>query len=959
MASEDDVSTTDWGDVSTTDWGDVSMTSRGEGESDQSDESTQSAAAATGRWSRDELRPIERGFPIERVNDLADREGRAKLHYRPLSVMHKWWTRQLGSLVRAITLYTLVDDPEAVTVTEPSTDEPVATDVDTFGDSAEGASDEGDSAEGASDEGGTPDTAALAERIEAVDLESPNELWDLYASDVSVDETSVLDPFAGAGTSLVEAVRFGASVTGIDLNPVATFLADGALDAHRADTDELEAAFETVRDRVADDLQSVYQTQCPNDDSHTAEVVYALWVRCLDCSSCGETVQLFKDYRVASGRYDDSDRDVVYCRACESVFTTDDYETPTVCPGCSAEFTPSRGPVSSGNYGCPSCGLQYPIVEAIADGQSYDDFLYAVEYYCTECDDAGEGRPVYKGYRAATDADRARFEAATQRLADSPDLASYLPTEPIPEGATTTASTVSGNDLFKHGFETWDDLFNERQQYCLATLLSAIDDVSDPDVRRYLLTAFSDSLAFQSRLSVYNPSGGKVESVFRRNSFTPRVEYAENNVWGTRAGRGTFSNTWRKVVDAVEYATAPTERYLQDGETAETAPFDHPVAGDAEVLQADFLSANLDSESDAAIDSESDAAIDSEFDAAIDSEFDVILTHPPYYDNVIYSELSDFYYVWLRQVLADDNPAFQPEHTPREGELVVNPATDTDEQAFERDLAAAFDRIRGRLADDGVVVFTYRHGGSSEWAALVDGLCDAGLAPTAVYPVSADYTAFDDDNPPFTVVVVARPGGDSEPISWPAFRRRLHSIVTETREAVETGQTVSHGDAGVVALGRCLTAYSAHYERVHDGGDRLSTEAVLDRIFDAVGGEVSVTDVYLDLLGMADPTREDVTRLCRGTTVEPADLASRALIGDGDGDGDEPTVADWETPSRVEYIEGLSPDERTPLATVHLARLHHGDPEGPDIDPSGPVLDLAAELAAVTGDETYRAPFRE
>jgi hypothetical protein len=99
--------------------------------------------------------------------------------------------------------------------------------------------------------------------------------------------------------------------------------------------------------------------------------------------------------------------------------------------------------------------------------------------------------------------------------------------------------------------------------------------------------------------------------------------------------------------------------------------------------------------------------------------------------------------------------------------------------------------------------------------------------------------------------------------------------------------------------------------------------------------------------------------LCRGTTVEPGDLASRALLGDGDGDGDEPTVADWETPSRVEYIEGLSPDERTPLATVHLARLHHGDPEGPDIDPSGPVLDLAAELAAVTGDETYRAPFRE
>jgi adenine-specific DNA methylase len=68
--------------------------------------------------SRSDL-PIERGFPIEQVNDLADREGRAKLHYRPLTTMHKWWARRLGCVFRTISLYSLVSDPDRVSVRDP------------------------------------------------------------------------------------------------------------------------------------------------------------------------------------------------------------------------------------------------------------------------------------------------------------------------------------------------------------------------------------------------------------------------------------------------------------------------------------------------------------------------------------------------------------------------------------------------------------------------------------------------------------------------------------------------------------------------------------------------------------------------------------------------------------------------------------------------------------------------
>jgi len=859
--------------------------------------------------------PIERGFPVARVSDLVNRETRARLHYRPLSVLHKWWARQFGTLFRAISLYTFLDDPDAASVHRPGSETPAS--------ERETPATDGD-ATAAWDDG------RLAEAVDAVDLSSPAALWDLYAEDVRVDEVTVLDPFVGAGTTLAEASRFGASVTGVDLNPVATFLTERTLDAHRVDAATLESAFETVREAVATELRSHYRTACPENDGHTADVVYGLWVRCLDCSACGERVRLFRDYRVASGRYDDRDRDVVFCPDCDHVFTTDDYETETVCPSCTGSFTPAVGPVANGNYGCPACGLQYPIVDAITEGQSYEDHLYAVEYYCPDCEDAGADRPTYKGYREATAADRDRFDAAADALAADTELSAYLPETEIPAGAVTTSSRINGNDLFAHGFERWADLFNPRQRYCLATLLSAIDDLDDPDARAYLLTAFTDSLAFQSRLSVYNPNGGKVESVFRRNSFTPRVEYAENNVWGTRAGRGTFTNTFQKVRDAVEYASAPTERHLVDDEMVETEPFDHPVGGGS-VRRGDAR------------------------DVDTDETYDVVLTDPPYYGNAIYSELSEFYYAWLRLVLGDDDPAFEPTHTPRDGEIVSNPATDTDDEGFEAALETAFDRVRDVLDDDGVLVFTYRHGGPAQWAALVDGLATAGFAPTATYPVSSN-ASFGDDDADFTVVVVARPvsASEPEPISWARLRRRLHATAGEAREAATDGQTLSEGDAAVVALGRCLRAYAPHHGAVHRDGSVLDTETVLTELFDRLEGDVSVTDVYLTLLATDDPTPADVRRLCRGTTVDPSDLEACRLVDLSDG----AVVADWDTPARREYVASLAAADRTPLDTVHFARVADGDPDHQTPAATGAVLDVAAELVAITGDEGYEHPFR-
>jgi len=866
--------------------------------------------------SRSDL-PIERGFPIEQVNDLADREGRAKLHYRPLTTMHKWWARRLGSVFRTISLYSLASDPDRVSVRDPDMEDHDLTEFDEASESA--------------------DTADIKEMVERVDLANPDAMWDLYSKDVRVEDADVLDPFMGGGTSLLEAIRFDADVTGVDLNPVAWFITKKELEAHSVDPDELRAAFENVEEAVAEELQSQYETTCPNDESHVADIVYAFWVRELDCTSCGETVPLFKDYRVAKGRYENDDRHHVYCPDCGNVFLTDDYQTETVCSDCGKEYVPENAPVSQGgNYGCPSCGLKYPIVDAIADGQSYAESLYALEYYCTECEEEGEDRPTYKGYKRASERDVERFEKAAARWEERDNLAEYVPQGDIPKGAITTASSISGNDIFAHGYETWQDMFNDRQLYCLSTLLHAIDEeVDEKIVKEYLLLAFSDSLQFQNNFAVYNINGSKIETVFRRNSFTPRVEYAENNVWGTRAGRGTFRNTWDKVVDAVEFAHSPTERYIENGETEETKPFDKPVGGEYTIHQGDL------------------------HDVDLESEYDAIITDPPYYDNVVYSEVSDFFYVWQRLLLGDEYEGFTSETTPREKSIVTNPAENKDADSFESELRNAFSRMREVLSDDGVLVFTYRHGDEDTWGTLLKSLCDEGFDVTATYPISGNLREFvvgDELN--FSVVVVARPARDREPISWSSLRRRAHRAASETREKLQTGQTLSEGDISIVEMGRCFREYSNHHGKVHRGGTVMSATEIVSEIYDIISGNVTPDEIYLDLLEMDKPTLNDVTRFCRGTDIDPDDLRRRGLFVTDDGF----ELTDWRTEERIEYLRGRSTEELTPLEGVQLLRYRDAQDVKPpdkqrDLDVTSEMIDVAEELATLTDDEGYETLF--
>jgi putative DNA methylase len=876
---------------------------------------SEQSGSSQGRQERTEL-PIERGFPIERVNEIAAKEGRAKMHYRPIYTMHKWWARRLGCVFRAISLYTLLDDPEKVSVFEPGHE---GSTLASYGDDANGESD--------------MDVASLLERV---DMTDPESLWELYPKDVRVEDKKILDPFMGGGTSLVEASRFGAEVVGNDLNPVAWFVTKKELEAAQTDVEELEEAFEQVKDDVADEITQYYKTPCPNGD-HDADVMYNFWVKELDCVSCGHTVPLFKDYRVAAGRYENDDKYNVFCPDCGSVTLVDDWQSESVCNDCGHGFVPKEGNVSGSKYNCPDCGQKYGITDAIQEQGGYNTRLYSVEYYCEHCDNDGEKKSSYKGYKKAEAYDIELFEKAEKEWDEREDLREFIPDERIPEGAITAASSISGNDVFQHGLEDWTDMFNDRQLLCLSKILSSISNIEDLNTKEYLLMAFSETLNYSNQMIIYQQSHNKAINIFKSNSFDPPQRPVEINIWGTKFGAGNLNAMWDMVKSGVEYAHNPYEKHVQNGENVQTETFGQPVGEKWELTQGDMR--NIDAE----------------------DEYDAVITDPPYYDNIIYSEVADYFYVWQKILLEDHYECFSHEQTPRVESIATNPYLEKTEEDFEHDLGQAFKVINRSLKDNGVLTFTYHHSDSESWGELLESLCQNDFEVTATYPITADLQKFiTGEAVSFDIVVVARPLDETEPASWKSLRRDIYRTARRTRKQLEENRDLSRGDIGVMEMGACFREYSKHHGKVQRDGEIMSAKDVVQEIYGIIqeASDIGVEDVFIDLLDTPNPSFDDVNKLCRGTNAAPEDLKETHLYNQDDGF----ELGTWDNEKRQAYIQervnGDGGDHLSNLDKLQFLRYRYEKGQAVqnyvekwDVDDD--LRELAGRLADVTGDDTY------
>ena len=205
------------------------------------------------------MRYIERDLPIEGLNVIATAETGLGMR-RPIYMIHKWWARRLGSVFRMLILAAFTEWDDSLSAAE-----------------------------------------------------NERRLWNRFYSKNELKNSEgkrpiILDPFMGGGTTVVEALRLGCKVIGIDLNPVAWFIVK--CETTPVDITELERAFDDLAARTVpwsgkplkETLLSLYKTACPCCGSTDADIIYAFWVKSAICTdpTCRKQVPLFKDYLIAA-----------------------------------------------------------------------------------------------------------------------------------------------------------------------------------------------------------------------------------------------------------------------------------------------------------------------------------------------------------------------------------------------------------------------------------------------------------------------------------------------------------------------------------------------------------------------------------------------------------------------------------------------------------------------------------
>lgn len=322
-----------------------------------------------------------------------------------------------------------------------------------------------------------------------------------------------------------------------------------------------------------------------------------------------------------------------------------------------------------------------------------------------------------------------------------------------------------------------------------------------------------------------------------------------------------------------------------------------------------------------------------------DAQFDLVITDPPFGNNLFYADLADFFYVWLRLPLrkwyANTTEAayFEPERSPHSLEAIDNPVEHLDDrEEYEKEpfisatnlayirtltddttlsenapnplyrpqpssafycqtLAAIWAEAGHRLKDGGLMAFTFHHNADQAWIDILKALFDAGYVLVATYPIRSDETkgdagAFGSRKIEYDIIHVCRKRlADPEPVTWAKMRRWVKSEAVRLKELLETthGTTLPEPDLRVILRGKSLEYYSRHYGQVLTGDNQildvrdalLGINLLLDDLLD------EATDESLRPPDNAEPASRLYLRLCTKPTGLDRDALSKTLRGTG------------------------------------------------------------------------------
>jgi adenine-specific DNA methylase len=649
--------------------------------------------------------------------------------------------------------------------------------------------------------------------------------WDLSANPTYVeigrelvqaaygDESPlVVDPFTGAGSIPLEALRVGCEAFASDLNPVACLIVKVMLEGipryGSGLVENLKQAGAKIKQAVEKELSEFY----PIDPDGCKPIAY-LWARTVRCEApnCGAELPLIRSFWLCKKA---NRKLALRFKVARTAGKTPRIEFTIFQPTSDMEV--ATGNVSRARATCLCCNTVLPperVRAQLAEQHGGADVTY---------DDSGgrvagarilavitlkPGDPdrcyrlaMENDYRAILNAQRSFRNVMSAKLSDG--------LSPIPDEHLPPIGTL-GFRVQRYGVLRWQYLFTARQALALAALGAHVREVSHgklPNVVQELLAFVVNKFARHCNGNArWNNVIESVEPAFGSQTLPITWMFPESVPWGP----------WAENYDG---SLEAVQQCIKRGFTGITRV--------GEVYLADAAESPLP-----------------------DGAAQVWFTDPPYYDAVPYADLSDFFFVWLKRSLPNHpllHDPFEPSNslTPKAREIVQDESKMVGTQRknrkfFETNMALAFAEGHRVLSDSGVGCVVFAHKTTEGWEALLSGMIQGGWTVTASWPIATERAgrlrARESAALSASIHLVCRPRPENAPIGdWSEVLRDLPKRVGDWMERLQQ-EHVRGADLVFACIGPALEIFS-RYSRVETAeGTEVTLAEYLQKVWEVVG----------------------------------------------------------------------------------------------------------------------------
>ena len=371
-------------------------------------------------------------------------------------------------------------------------------------------------------------------------------------------------------------------------------------------------------------------------------------------------------------------------------------------------------------------------------------------------------------------------------------------------------------------------------------------------------------------------------------NFHPKSTVVENSVFA-HLGRGNWNSSLDSLLDALNWLASPTELVSNERLNINFPSIGSQTSGKSTKLALGDVLTGADVLCRSSTDLQQYA----------ESSLDLVITDPPFGGLLHYSELSDFFYVWLRLVLKSKYPEyFSAEYTPKSLEAVANRAREPEDPDgfYQRLLTQCWREAHRALKPGGILAFTFHHSEDEPWVAVLESLFDAGYYLEATYPIRSDETKGDGEfgsrTIEFDIIHVCRKRTEEpKPVSWGRMRREVMADVRQLQAMLENHakEGLPAADIQVIRRGKALEYFSRHYGKVYvDEGRTISVRDALVGINQLIDEDADkgkepppvnaepMSRQFLRTFGAAtEMKRDQLQKFLRGTITTPDEFVQR------------------------------------------------------------------------------------